>query len=1306
MTVTRAARGNRRTRRGQREMRERFLPIDRPFDRQPPELNNGGGHEETEIGVDAEYARRDAVISISGNESSARVENISVHDAVSAHVNSSELHLTAIPSRPESERHDSIECMPLDDRLPHSMDTAANALLENEVFYREDIPALMDRNDSSSPPASPDIRDTKPVGEGSTIVEPLAEEDGIIATSERALDWQSLFAVLLCSGTVRMTVEYYETLRETLIWQALKHGKREDALPGIRKIQRVLMPLMRRSFYARSEVIALRKRHGGTEQVRVVVPSEWAILDTCTAPIFDALFSRHSSASTEPGPSFLFDDIENTPIVRQRNSILDASRYIFVDTNQREDAAPFPRLPVPAGPGDFIEVKFTSSIEADSILGTETIAEMQTGTSVRCAIFKIVSIWDMNREAPSLSGTTRSFNLFARCRTMKPGDTVVELDPSVGDTIKEYSFVLLYRFRRSVPAEALRQLYFIPRRALSDGELEPALCTVSQVRGVQLTSSCTPFQLSRSSSRCTGYLNDGRRYVIYRVALYSDEFQPNSSTTSSYGGCYMLPMGLPPAQRSGSGAVRCIGLTPPQVSTNEVLQYIVPDLAKCCTTGVQGLDPNGNPVTIFIDVLGFIGDYPAISHALDVLGHNSRAPCHLCCFVRQDRIGHGHLPYYGHTAEIHSKSTAFIRSVQRMHNVRSEDSNIHDLAVLGFKKTFNVDDYPLHALSSALSAARDQVPFTDHNEPVVPAIFDPYRSSLVAPDHLLFGLAQDVLRGTIALCTPQARNIADVLMRSTLNCNCLTKQRQIINPTSASINAMGMSDLFAVLLIAPICFENALHLDGLTRERSAHSTEISIEMERNSGKRRKMSRAQHVLPPRASKASRPSSPGSNASAKPSKTADILELLTIFQRLVRDTHFWPCSSLDGASCVEDCNRNDGETQLDILYGIAVKYISALHKFCVRDNGVVAKYLNKPNVHRLLELYTHTIPAFGHCRHVQELLFETAHQPLKRAITRSNQRDPHIHAVTATLANDWECRLSIEVNRCGEPDSWSIEDCRRIKRLITGRDMSGATDVQEVRSAFCKPVLSQLKKVRRKLSSNATHGVVWKMHYDYARVLHPIESWRKLSSANANAFDEAVECVKASTALRSFQPRSLRVARYASSWYTHDEQTNGRRRSGNIFQGSVVQALVNRTDGVEKGGGQIQELETPRSHMDFHSVAFRVSFWFVLGLFEAIPNPLFEGGGASDERVSLPYAVVLPCATGISVPVTDPVRVNPASSAYILPLGRSIRETMCIHACAYTANCMFDDDNVQHSGLLGDGTPFYVLGRREGYPPRVA
>jgi hypothetical protein len=152
---------------------------------------------------------------------------------------------------------------------------------------------------------------------------------------------------------------------------------------------------------------------------------------------------------------------------------------------------------------------------------------------------------------------------------------------------------------------------------------------------------------------------------------------------------------------------------------------------------------------------------------------------------------------------------------------------------------------------------------------------------------------------------------------------------------------------------------------------------------------------------------------------------MLDLLSMLQRLVIETHFWPDVAFDGAAKIHAFNERSGEAIIDMLYGSAVDYVRRLHELCVREKDVAGKHLNKPNVHRLIELYSHAIPSFGHCRHVQELLFETAHQPLKRAITCSNQRDPHISAVTSTLTNDWETRLRIEVSSLGEPQSWKAE-----------------------------------------------------------------------------------------------------------------------------------------------------------------------------------------------------------------------------------------------------------------------------------------
>jgi hypothetical protein len=137
-------------------------------------------------------------------------------------------------------------------------------------------------------------------------------------------------------------------------------------------------------------------------------------------------------------------------------------------------------------------------------LGFEIGAEMQAGTKSQLAVFTIVSIWDVHNEASSFAKVIQSLQRFAKWRTMKPGDTVVELNPTFSDTLEEYSSILLYRYRIVVPFEAIREPYIVPRRAVTDGDLEPALCTVYRVRGVKLTSNCAASHPTTYFSHCTG----------------------------------------------------------------------------------------------------------------------------------------------------------------------------------------------------------------------------------------------------------------------------------------------------------------------------------------------------------------------------------------------------------------------------------------------------------------------------------------------------------------------------------------------------------------------------------------------------------------------------------------------------------------------------------------------------------------------------------------------------------------------------------------------------------------------------------
>jgi hypothetical protein len=87
-----------------------------------------------------------------------------------------------------------------------------------------------------------------------------------------------------------------------------------------------------------------------------------------------------------------------------------------------------------------------------------------------------------------------------------------------------------------------------------------------------------------------GFLHAGRKYMVYREMLYTDDFKADLTRNGSYGGCYLLPIGIRPEERAGYASVRCNTLTPANLSTNEVLMHIIPDIVKCTMTGVQGMN--------------------------------------------------------------------------------------------------------------------------------------------------------------------------------------------------------------------------------------------------------------------------------------------------------------------------------------------------------------------------------------------------------------------------------------------------------------------------------------------------------------------------------------------------------------------------------------------------------------------------------------------------------------------------------------------------------------------------------------------
>jgi hypothetical protein len=265
-----------------------------------------------------------------------------------------------------------------------------------------------------------------------------------------------------------------------------------------------------------------------------------------------------------------------------------------------------------------------------------------------------------------------------------------------------------------------------------------------------------------------------------------------------------------------------------------------------------------------------------------------------------------------------------------------------------------------------------------------------------------------------------------------------------------------------------------------------------------------------------------------------------------------------------------NRQGGLARFDELYSLASAYVNQLQALSVRDPERVGRYLNKANVLRLIELYVHTIPAFGHVRHAQELLFETTHQLLKRAIFRSNMKDPQVTAVGATLSNYWETRLSMEVESLveslGNPETWTDAECLRVQRLIAGKKETALPNMDQVRSVFCNPVLSELSQVSRRLTSREADGIMWRIEFEDPSRLEDVDGWIRLSTQYASVFQDALEHIRITQSQQSFRAWSVREANHASSWSTARSVRNAipelRRRNGIIRTSFVVQALTSR------------------------------------------------------------------------------------------------------------------------------------------------
>jgi len=224
-------------------------------------------------------------------------------------------------------------------------------------------------------------------------------------------------------------------------------------------------------------------------------------------------------------------------------------------------------------------------------------------------------------------------------------------------------------------------------------------------------------------------------------------------------------------------------------------------------------------------------------------------------------------------------------------------------------------------------------------------MFDGHKSALPAPDHLTFhGLTKRLVTGLLTLLSKdQSRRVGlsldDALAHSHYSSTTIYKVK------TDAVVSVGTSEWAAMLTVACLLFRRVLQ--------SAKAT-------------------------------------ADATLTPLQAA--LEVFDGYTALINALYYFPRADVDGEGA---CSSRQTAAELLALADRFITLVCAA--WLRRDTAAFGRHTDVPNLHRLPELLHAVIRLLLHVRHLQVLLFESAHQPLKRAISTGNGRNDALRAV---------------------------------------------------------------------------------------------------------------------------------------------------------------------------------------------------------------------------------------------------------------------------------------------------------------------
>ena len=441
--------------------------------------------------------------------------------------------------------------------------------------------------------------------------------------------------------------------------------------------------------------------------------------------------------------------------------------------------------------------------------------------------------------------------------------------------------------------------------------------------------------------RNKGLLPCGTRYYIYRVALYADAFNQYKSIANKNKvvGVYLLPLGLPSQQRRSADAARVITVVPDGHNVRTVLRKIKDDLIEAATEGVLGMDPYGNMARIFIDPVSFYGDYPAVTCMTDVRGHNATAFCTFCMMRRRTRAEGNSLL---HLKQAHSRRLGYMRFDTRTYAIRSSNPPVDLMQSLGFANDIGREVYPAEEtpLVHYSRRVRELDKASIRSTLVMSLEFDPCLNVAAAPDHLFTGMITEVFKACfMGMDSDRRREEAEVEILVAARRNGLPNEGLFLKwdrGTFSGLDILTMTTRLCLLFCSVPTFN------------------------------REFKRTQDRL---------------------------FQLPKTLQKMICLAYHVPCEESQGPSAKNSSTAGGQIMTHGVLNRTVREYISLCDKVFTSNNPY-GKELNKPNVHRALELCVLTIPSFGHARNSSEMVLESMHRTVKRWVEKNTHcRFPH-------------------------------------------------------------------------------------------------------------------------------------------------------------------------------------------------------------------------------------------------------------------------------------------------------------------------